>query len=148
MASVDHLIVLMLENRSFDHLLGLSMSAERAIDGITGQETCDSPDGGPDVQVSGDARSSGDFNADPGHVFENVNMQIFSSQSGDIGYTPKRGSCGPRAGFAELKIPENEPGSSIMPGKVNPTQADAPSSAASPSQEELHRNRTEGQGGC
>src|SRR5271163_2089055 len=31
-------------------------------------------------------------------------------------------SCGPRAGFAELSIPENEPGSSIMPGKVNPTQ--------------------------
>jgi len=34
-------------------------------------------------------------------------------------------SCGPRAGFAELIIPENEPGSSIMPGKVNPTQAEA-----------------------
>jgi fumarate hydratase class II len=34
-------------------------------------------------------------------------------------------SCGPRAGFAELEIPENEPGSSIMPGKVNPTQCEA-----------------------
>jgi fumarate hydratase, class II len=34
-------------------------------------------------------------------------------------------SCGPRAGFEELEIPENEPGSSIMPGKVNPTQAEA-----------------------
>jgi fumarate hydratase class II len=34
-------------------------------------------------------------------------------------------ACGPRAGFAELLIPENEPGSSIMPGKVNPTQAEA-----------------------
>jgi fumarate hydratase class II len=34
-------------------------------------------------------------------------------------------SCGPRAGFGELSIPENEPGSSIMPGKVNPTQAEA-----------------------
>jgi fumarate hydratase, class II len=34
-------------------------------------------------------------------------------------------SCGPRAGLAELLIPENEPGSSIMPGKVNPTQAEA-----------------------
>ncbi len=34
-------------------------------------------------------------------------------------------SCGPRAGFSELEIPENEPGSSIMPGKVNPTQAEA-----------------------
>jgi len=34
-------------------------------------------------------------------------------------------SCGPRAGLAEIIIPENEPGSSIMPGKVNPTQAEA-----------------------
>jgi fumarate hydratase class II len=34
-------------------------------------------------------------------------------------------SCGPRAGFTELLLPENEPGSSIMPGKVNPTQAEA-----------------------
>jgi len=32
---------------------------------------------------------------------------------------------GPRAGFGELLLPENEPGSSIMPGKVNPTQAEA-----------------------
>lgn len=34
-------------------------------------------------------------------------------------------SCGPRAGFHELLIPSNEPGSSIMPGKVNPTQCEA-----------------------
>ncbi|MCS6789478.1 MAG: class II fumarate hydratase [Bacteroidia bacterium] len=32
---------------------------------------------------------------------------------------------GPRAGLAELNLPENEPGSSIMPGKVNPTQSEA-----------------------
>jgi fumarate hydratase class II len=32
---------------------------------------------------------------------------------------------GPRCGFAELILPENEPGSSIMPGKVNPTQTEA-----------------------
>ncbi|MGL1832533.1 class II fumarate hydratase [Rhodocyclaceae bacterium SMB388] len=34
-------------------------------------------------------------------------------------------ASGPRTGIAELLIPENEPGSSIMPGKVNPTQAEA-----------------------
>ena len=34
-------------------------------------------------------------------------------------------SCGPRCGFNELEIPANEPGSSIMPGKVNPTQCEA-----------------------
>ncbi len=32
---------------------------------------------------------------------------------------------GPRAGIGELRLPENEPGSSIMPGKVNPTQSEA-----------------------
>jgi fumarate hydratase, class II len=34
-------------------------------------------------------------------------------------------ASGPRSGFGEIALPENEPGSSIMPGKVNPTQAEA-----------------------
>lgn len=34
-------------------------------------------------------------------------------------------ACGPRAGLNELELPANEPGSSIMPGKVNPTQCEA-----------------------
>jgi len=34
-------------------------------------------------------------------------------------------ASGPRAGYGELTLPENEPGSSIMPGKVNPTQCEA-----------------------
>src|SRR5205085_9045680 len=34
-------------------------------------------------------------------------------------------ASGPRCGIGELRIPENEPGSSIMPGKVNPTQSEA-----------------------
>jgi fumarate hydratase class II len=34
-------------------------------------------------------------------------------------------ASGPRAGIGELRIPENEPGSSIMPGKINPTQSEA-----------------------
>jgi fumarate hydratase, class II len=37
---------------------------------------------------------------------------------------------GPRCGLGELKLPENEPGSSIMPGKVNPTQCEAMSMVA------------------
>ena len=39
-------------------------------------------------------------------------------------------ASGPRAGIGEIAIPENEPGSSIMPGKVNPTQAEALTMAA------------------
>jgi fumarate hydratase class II len=38
---------------------------------------------------------------------------------------------GPRAGLGELSLPENEPGSSIMPGKVNPTQCEALTRSAS-----------------
>lgn len=34
-------------------------------------------------------------------------------------------ASGPRSGLGELRIPENEPGSSIMPGKVTPTQCEA-----------------------
>src|SRR5947207_13096316 len=34
-------------------------------------------------------------------------------------------SSGPRCGIGEISIPDNEPGSSIMPGKVNPTQCEA-----------------------
>ncbi len=34
-------------------------------------------------------------------------------------------ASGPRCGFGEIRLPENEPGSSIMPGKVNPTQCEA-----------------------
>ncbi|MDX2231915.1 MAG: class II fumarate hydratase [Leptolyngbyaceae cyanobacterium bins.349] len=34
-------------------------------------------------------------------------------------------ACGPRAGIGEISLPENEPGSSIMPGKINPTQCEA-----------------------
>jgi fumarate hydratase class II len=34
-------------------------------------------------------------------------------------------ACGPRAGLGELRLPENEPGSSIMPGKVNPAEEEA-----------------------
>jgi fumarate hydratase class II len=34
-------------------------------------------------------------------------------------------SSGPRSGIGEIFIPDNEPGSSIMPGKVNPTQCEA-----------------------
>lgn len=39
-------------------------------------------------------------------------------------------ASGPRCGFSEISIPENEPGSSIMPGKVNPTQCEALSMVA------------------
>jgi phospholipase C len=82
MPPIEHLVVLMMENRSFDHMLGFAKSNAWPIDGLTGTETCDSPSGGPDVPVTKDARYSGDYNADPGHAFLHVNTQIFGNSSG------------------------------------------------------------------
>ena len=52
-------------------------------------------------------------------------LRTFAVSLYKIGNDIRLMSCGPRPGFAERLIPENEPGSSIMPGKVNPTQAEA-----------------------
>ena len=50
----------------------------------------------------------------------NVIAMAFTKIANDIRLL----GSGPRCGLGELKLPENEPGSSIMPGKVNPTQAE------------------------
>jgi len=85
---VEHLVVLMLENRSFDHMLGFLKSPEHPIDGLTGTETNPSADHGPDVRVSRDAQAAGDLNPDPGHEFEDVNVQLFGTREPLAGQTP------------------------------------------------------------
>ncbi len=77
----DHLVVLMLENRSFDHMLGFLKSAEYRVDGLTGAETNPSADDGSDVRVSPDAVAAGDLTPDPGHDFVDVNVQIFGDRA-------------------------------------------------------------------
>ncbi|MER8692889.1 class II fumarate hydratase [Mesorhizobium opportunistum] len=57
-------------------------------------------------------------------------MRTLATSLYKIGNDIRLMSCGPRTGFAELVVPQNEPGSSIMPGKVNPTQAEALTMAA------------------
>ncbi len=58
------------------------------------------------------------------------NLKILANSLFKIANDIRLLSCGPRAGLHELLIPENEPGSSIMPGKVNPTQCEALSMVA------------------
>lgn len=53
-------------------------------------------------------------------AFKNLAMDLYK-MANDIRFL----SCGPRCGIGELAIPANEPGSSIMPGKVNPTQVES-----------------------
>lgn len=79
--TIQHLVVLMLENRSFDHMFGFLKSDDYPIDGLTGQESNLDSEGAA-VAVSNDAMYSGDFNPDPGHHFPDVTMQIFGNQDG------------------------------------------------------------------
>jgi phospholipase C len=84
-----HIVVLMMENRSFDHMLGYLKSATYPIEGLDGDETNPSADVGPDVRVSPNARSINDLNPDPAHEFPDVNSQIFSNLDGTDTGQPK-----------------------------------------------------------
>src|SRR5207244_11134345 len=76
--SIKHLVVLMMENRSFYHMCGRMMSPSYKIDGLSGTES--NPDSAEkDVAVTFDARVGGDLTPDPGHHFPDVNLQIFGN---------------------------------------------------------------------
>jgi fumarate hydratase class II len=68
------------------------------------------------------------FEALAGHdalVFAHGALKTLASSLMKIANDVRWLASGPRAGLGEISIPENEPGSSIMPGKVNPTQSEA-----------------------
>ena len=68
------------------------------------------------------------FAALAGHealVFAHGALKTLAAALSKIGNDVRLLASGPRSGIGELRIPENEPGSSIMPGKVNPTQVEA-----------------------
>ncbi len=65
------------------------------------------------------------LSADDGMVTVSGALRTLAGALMKIGNDVRWYACGPRAGFGELKLPENEPGSSIMPGKINPTQCEA-----------------------
>src|ERR1700730_8923460 len=75
---IKHLVVLMLENRSFDHMLGFLPG----VDGLDPNWTNPLTPEGPQVQVSPDARSAEECVPDPGHEWINVNVQIFQNSDG------------------------------------------------------------------
>jgi phospholipase C len=87
-----HLVVLMMENRSFDHMLGYLKSPDYRIEGLEGNETNLSADGGPVIRVSPNARSIGDLNPDPAHEFPDINFQIYCNSEGkDTGQKKMQG---------------------------------------------------------
>jgi fumarate hydratase class II len=77
--------------------------------------------------------ASNKFAALAGHeplVFAHGALKTLAAALFKIANDIRLAASGPRSGLGELRIPENEPGSSIMPGKVNPTQAEALTMAA------------------
>lgn len=72
--ALKHIVVLMMENRSFDHMLGGLKAA--GVNGLTGNES--NPDTqGANVKVSKSAKFQGQLKADPDHHFPGVDLQIF-----------------------------------------------------------------------
>ena len=87
MAEIKHIVVLMLENRSFDHMVGWLQADDYPIDGLTGQEVNRDSTGEP-VKVTNDAAYSGDYDPDVAHDFLNVAQQMFGTQGRADGATP------------------------------------------------------------
>jgi phospholipase C len=78
--SLQHIVVLMMENRSFDHMLGSLKAADSRIDGVTSQMS--NPDTtGATVKPQPSAESQGQLDPDPDHHFPAVDLQIFGGDT-------------------------------------------------------------------
>lgn len=85
--SIKHVVVLMLENRSFDHVLGWLKLRRPELNGLTGHESNAWPpwvDERPAVFVTQDADIDECLSFDPPHEFEHVQEQIFGWQEGGV----------------------------------------------------------------
>jgi len=79
---LEHIVVLMLENRSFDHMLGALKAQDPRINGLTGNES--NPDTtGSIIKVQPLADYQDQLNDDPDHHFPGTDLQIFGGQQGD-----------------------------------------------------------------
>ncbi len=91
MDQIKNVVVLMLENRSFDHMLGYLRSATYPIDGLTGNEfNLEDPSNPASVQVNvnNQAKYQGDLHIDPAHDTLNVNDQLFGTGTPASGVAP------------------------------------------------------------
>jgi phospholipase C len=79
---LKHIVVLMMENRSFDHMLGYLQAEDPRIDGVDGTQS--NPDSaGKEIPVSPDADYQSQLQPDPGHDFESVRLQIHGDAPGE-----------------------------------------------------------------
>jgi phospholipase C len=79
--ALKHVVVLMMENRSFDHMLGVLHAENPRINGLTGTETNPDTNNEP-AQVQPNAAFQGELDPDPDHHFPAVNKQLFFGTPG------------------------------------------------------------------
>jgi len=85
---LQHIVVLMMENRSFDHMLGYLKQDWPALEGLNGDES--NPDINGQLQtVQPTAAAQGELDPDPDHSWEGTNMQIFGNAEGRDDGKPK-----------------------------------------------------------
>ncbi len=83
-SNIKHIVVLMLENRSFDHMLGYTRSTDPRIDGLLGTEfnyVNPADTDSEKVLVSDDAPYVPDLNPGPGHTVADVRTQLFAGNA-------------------------------------------------------------------
>jgi len=85
--NLKHIVVLMMENRSFDHMLGFAATPNWQIDGLAGDEK-NRDSVGEFAPVSDDARDSGDFTPDPGHALFDTLTQLYGDASTPVNQNP------------------------------------------------------------
>jgi phospholipase C len=78
--NLDHIVVLMMENRSFDHMLGGLKKKNPKINGLAGDES-NPDDNGTVVKVQPNATFQGQLDHDPDHHFPGVDLQIFGGDT-------------------------------------------------------------------
>ena len=114
---------------------------ELAIGGTAVGTGLNCPEGFPDLCADNISKLTGAvFTSSPnkfhaltskdGYVFVHGALKALAADLFKIANDVRWLASGPRCGIGEITIPENEPGSSIMPGKVNPTQCEAVTMAA------------------
>jgi len=85
--NLKHIVVLMMENRSFDHMLGFAQTPQWPIDGLKGTESNTDSAGGI-ATVSNDSGFAGDFTPDPGHAGFDVLAQLYGDPTTAVSKDP------------------------------------------------------------
>jgi len=98
--AIKHIVVLMMENRSFDHMLGLMIDEIPDLRGVRVGERTNVDDKGDSYSITDDAAYQGQLRVDPPHDFFSVNQQIFLHPGQPAPQPPKPDMLGFAADYA------------------------------------------------